>query len=444
MRLLLIAPASGLWRKVGKNRWFNGKTFRFSLLSLLSVAAETPSDVDVRILDEQIDDIPWNDHIDLVGITCMTALAPRAYEVAERFHEKGIPVVLGGMHPTFNPEEAQNHADAVVVGEAEPVWKRVLDDFQRGHLSGVYQHSGDFPLVQMKPLPRSLLNRSGYSTLQAVQATRGCSHRCNFCSVSALHQGCQRKRPVDEVVAEVRSLPRRFFMFVDDNLTDDPAYAQKLFEELIPLKKIWMTQSTLGLAENEPLLMAAAQAGCVGIFAGLETISEENLENSGKGFHKTSFYRDAITHLHSKGIGVEAGMVFGFDGDRPDVFRRTLDWLIMLQVDMIQTSIFTPLPGTPQFESKRERILDWNWGHYDFHHAVFQPRGMSQMALQAGHDWLTYEFYHPKRIAQRLANRLHWPRGIQTLPYAIALNMAYYGRVQRWGFRGWDPWENNN
>ncbi len=455
MRILLIAPSSGPWRLIGRYRLFNGRTFRFSLLSLLSVAAETPSWAQVRIVDEQLESIPWDADVDLVGITCMTALAPRAYEIAEVFRQRGIPVVLGGMHPSFQPEEALRHADAVVVGEAEGVWERVVEAAATGSLSGIYKASEPVDLANLKPLPRHLLRGPGYATMQAVQATRGCPHQCSFCSVSAFHGGRFRKRPVADVVAEVSELPERFFIFVDDNLTAEREYARELFEALIPLRKRWMTQSTLAIAEDTELVELASQAGCMGIFAGLETFSEGNLAAMEKSFNQASTYRERVAYLHSRGIGIEAGIVFGFDGDRPDVFSRTLNLLDDLRIDLVQVSIYTPLPvgstcpapgkdadSTPairHFESMRDRILDWNWSHYDFHHAVFQPKGMSTEALQAGHDWVTREFYLPWRIARRLAWRATWPHGIETLPYAAAMNLAYYGRVTRFGIRGWNP-----
>jgi hypothetical protein len=226
-----------------------------------------------------------------------------------------------------------------------------------------------------------------------------------------------------------------------------------------------MTQSTLAIAEDTELVDLAARAGCMGIFAGLETFSEGNLASVEKSFNRAGTYRERVAFLHSRGIGVEAGIVFGFDGDRPDVFGRTLELLDSLRIDLVQVSIYTPLPISPgvpaeagpdgqppqrtaaltpgarHFEAMRGRILDWNWSHYDFHHAVFQPKGMSAEALQAGHDWVTREFYRPWRIARRLAWRARWPRGIETLPYAAAMNLAYYGRVARFGIRGWNPAE---
>ena len=202
MKIMLIAPASGNWHRVGRRRIFNGKTFRFSLLSLLSVAAETPSYASVEIIDEQVDAIPWEAPIDLVGITSMTAAAARTYELAARFRARNIPVVLGGMHPTFCVQETLQHADAVVVGDAEGIWPQVVADARDGRLKGIYRNT-TFPDLQgLKQPPRHLLENKKYATVHAVQATRGCCNRCDFCAVSAFHQHTHRQRPVAEVIQE--------------------------------------------------------------------------------------------------------------------------------------------------------------------------------------------------------------------------------------------------
>jgi len=438
-RLLLIAPASGPWRGVGRGWLFNGRTFRFSLLSLLTVAAETPPGVEITIVDEQIEDVPWDAPIDVVGITCMTAAAPRAYEVAARFRARGIPVILGGMHPTLCSEEAIHFADAVVVGDAEGLWPQVLADAMAGQLRGIYRQPRPPVLAGLKRPPQQLLQRRRYATIQAVQATRGCPHGCKFCAVSAFHLQTQRRRPVEEVVREIAALPGRFFVFVDDNLTADRAYAAELFGALHRLRKRWITQSTLAMAEDEEFVRRTADAGCIGIFAGLETFSTANLGSVNKDCHCVDHYRKAIEVLHAHGIGVEAGIVLGFDQDGPDVFERTLKMLDDLGLDAVQFSIFTPLPGTPVFESMQERILDRNWAHYDFHHTVFAPQRMSPEALQAGHDWITREFYRPWRIVRRLIRCAARPRVWRVLPFSAAVNAAYYGRVVRWHIDGWNP-----
>ncbi len=439
MKILLIAPSSGKWRHVGKSRLFNGRTFRFSMLSLLSVAAETPRDTEIEIIDEQLEEIPFDAEIDLVGITCMTALSPRAYEIADRFRARGVPVVLGGMHPTFCPDEALQHADAVVAGEAEGVWPEVVEAARNRSLSGVYRAKSPADLSTLKTPPYHLLKSGKYATQYAASATRGCPHGCSFCAVSAFYGGQQQKRPIESVVHEVSAIPSRFFIFVDDNLTADREYARELFSKLTPLKKKWVTQSTLAIADDEEFVKAAAKAGCVGVFVGLETFNQCNLGGVAKDFNQVSHYRDAIRLLHRHGIGVEAGIVFGFDGDGPEVFRKTLKLLDEAEVDVIQASIRTPLPGTHEFKAMQSRIKDRDWSHYDFHHAVFQPKRMTAEMLQAGHDWLTREFYSPWRIAKRLARWAKYPCGWSTFLFSAILNMAYLGRVRSWGIRGWDP-----
>ncbi len=440
MKILFIAPASGKWRHVARNWPFNGKTFRFSMLSLLSVAAETPAGHEVRLIDEQVDSIPWHEDFDLVGITFMTALAPRAYEIADRFRERGIPVVTGGMHSTFLQEEALQHADAVVCGQAEGIWPKVLENAESGSMKGIYRNEQPPDLAKMNPIPNHLLPKSRYSTY-AVQATRGCPNRCSFCAVSAFHDHKQYRRPIDDVIREVVKIPSSHFIFVDDHLTADRFYAKELFQKLIPLKKKWITQSTLDIAEDTELVRFAAESGCIGLFVGLETFSDSNLESVEKNCNRNDRYRESIRILHAHGIGVEAGIVFGFDGDDASVFSTTLKMLDDLEIDAIQASIFTPLPGVKQFQTMQHRILDRNWAHYDFHHVVFDPRRMTAEALQAGHDWVTHEFYKPWRIARRLARHAKRPNGLQTMPFVAGINMAYYGRTRSWHIRGWNPEE---
>ena len=205
------------------------------------------------------------------------------------------------------------------------------------------------------------------------------------------------------------------------------------------LRKRWVTQSTLAIADDPDLVRMMAEAGCIGIFVGLETFSGDNLGAVNKTCHRVEQYREAIQLLHRHGITVEAGIVFGFDGDSPDVFRRTLTTLDDLEVDVIQVSIFTPLPGTPRAKLFADRIFDRDWENYDFHHAVFQPAQMSPRDLQAGHDWVTRQFYRPWRIVRRFWRHLRRPGAWASLVYLLALNAAYFGRTVRWRIRGWDP-----
>jgi radical SAM superfamily enzyme YgiQ (UPF0313 family) len=439
MNILLIAPASGYWHHVGRRKYFSGKTFRFSMLSLLAVAAESPPNVNIRIIDEQVDEIPWDDSFDLIGITCMTAAAPRAYEIADYFRKQSIPVVLGGMHPTFCPEEASRHADAIVLGEAEGIWSDVVTDVRNHCLKRIYSHTHLPALKGLKHPPRHFLTGKKYGTIHAVQATRGCPHQCDFCSVSAFHQATQRKRPIEEVIAEITSIPSRFFMFIDDNLTADKVYASQLFRALIPLRKRWVTQTTMAIADDLRLVHLAAKAGCVGVFVGIETFSEQNLKVVNKEFNRVEKYQEAIATLHSCGIGVEAGIVLGFDHDDSHVFQRTLKVMDELKIDAAQISIFTPLPGTPRFEAIKNRIIDFDWSNYDFHHAVFRPTNMSSDDLKDGHDWITSRFYSLRRIMLRAWRHIWRPKGLSTLLFFLSVNLAYYGRVRVWKIKGRNP-----
>jgi len=435
MKILLVSPASGKWKGISRRGPFNGKTFRFSMLSLLTVAALSPEDAEVAIVDEQVEDIPLDGAFDLVGITVMTAAAPRSYEIADHFRSRGIPVVLGGFHPTMNLDEALDHADAVVAGEAHGAWEALCRDLEKDSLQRVYRGRGG----ESPPLPRHLLDRKGYVTMSATYATVGCANRCRFCSITAFHGGKRRLREISVVVDEIASFEERFFIFVDDNLTQDGEYVRELLRRLAPLGKRWVTQASLDAADDESLLTLLRDAGCMGIFVGMETANGAALKAQEKGFNAPGRYRDAVRRIHRHGMFVEAGIMFGFDADGPEVFRETLSMLEDIGVDAIQASILTPLPGTPLFEQMRGRITDRNWGHYDYRHVVFSPRGMTARQLQDGADWVIRSFYSPRRILRRALRWLTMPRGARLLLYPLALNLAYYGRVKAFRIEGHDP-----
>jgi radical SAM superfamily enzyme YgiQ (UPF0313 family) len=437
MRILLIAPASGRWRGLGRKRLFNGKTFRFSMLSLLSVAALTPDGHDLTLVDEQIDDVPFDQRFDLVGITVMTATAPRAYELCRRFRDRSIPVVLGGFHPTFNAEEAGRHADAVVVGPAGAAWPRVLEDAAAGVLKPLYR--GD-PGVQVPfALPRHLLKRSRYVSVNTCTATLGCRNRCSFCSITAFYGGRRYQRDIGDIVAHLRSFDERFFLFVDDNLTQDRDYAIRLCRAIEPIGKKWATQASVEIADDPELLEWMRRAGCVGVFVGLESFSDAALCSQHKTLKSAQQYKDAVRAMHRHGIVVEAGLIFGFDGDGPDVFERTLAVLDDIGIDVMQASILTPLPGTALFEEMRGRIVDLDWSHYDYKWAVFEPAGMTRQDLMAGLEWINKRFYSPWRILRRLARWMTMPSGLGNFHVPLLLNVAYWGRQFRFHVRGYNP-----
>jgi radical SAM superfamily enzyme YgiQ (UPF0313 family) len=436
MEILLILPACGNWQDVGRRKLFGGKTFRFSMLPLLTVAGLTPDNHRITLVDEQIDKIPFDKCFDLVGINTMAATAPRAYEIASRFRSRAIPVVLGGVHATLNPEEAARHCTAVVVGPAYDAWERLLLDIEAGNLDRFYYGN---PHGRHPALPAHLLRKSRYLDIHATYATLGCRNRCGFCSVTAFYKGERYRRPLSDIRAELAAVRQKVVLFVDDNLTQDRDYCMELLAAITPLRKKWVTQASLEIADDPELLSAMAKAGCIGIFAGLETFSEEALWRHQKTIRLPGKYKESIRTLHDHGIFVEAGIVFGFDTDTKEVFRTTLKLLDEIGVDAIQPSVLTPLPGTPLYNEMQHRIVDRNLEHYDFKHAVFQPMHMSTDELEEGMRWVVREFYSFKRFLRRARGWVKSAQRLSDVLYPLIVNFAYRGRVRAFGIEGRDP-----
>jgi len=267
MNVLLIAPTI----VDEKRRGMQGKVFQLPPFSLAAVASATPDYVNVKIIDEAIEPIDYNYPADLVGITILTRFAPHAYEIADRFRNKGIKVVLGGLHPSALPEEAIQHADSVVIGEAEGIWNILIEDFEKNTSKKFYKNS-DFPnLRKIKSPRRDLFKKSRYLFTGMVQTGRGCPFNCNFCSVTKFFGGRFRTRPVECVIKEVRSLRTKFIGFSDDNIFGNRIYARKLFNALKYEGIIWMAQSSINIADDPELLHLAARSGCKGLSSGLQS-----------------------------------------------------------------------------------------------------------------------------------------------------------------------------
>jgi radical SAM superfamily enzyme YgiQ (UPF0313 family) len=438
MKILLVTPCIEKYLLEPGEKSKEVKVFRFSMLSVLTVAACTPKEHEVKIVDEHIDAVDFDDDADVVGISFMTAHAPRAYQLGEEFRKRGKTVVFGGFHPTFMTGEALQHCDAVVIGEAENTWPRVLLDVENNRLHRVYQSRQPVDLGTLQPVPRHLLSKNGYITINTVQASRGCNNACEFCSVSPFYGKRQRFRPVDKVVEELQSNPGKFVLFIDDNITGDVEYAKKLFRAMIPLRKKWISQASLKIADDGELVKLAASSGCCGLFVGLESINSRSLKEVEKGFNKTERYGEAIRKLQDAGIGIETGLIFGFDHDDVSVFERTLEFLLKHNIDAIQVSALTPLPGTRLYEKmeKEKRIIDRRWEHYDYRHVVFKPRGMSPEELQNGVDWIIGEFYSTANIARRVFNNLSKPNLFRNLFVTQPINIGYHRDARRWNIRG--------
>lgn len=398
MKVLLIQPAHP------SNVHLFGRVY-MSSLTLPVVAALTPPDVEVAILDENVTPLDLEQPANLVGITALTPNAPRAYAIADAFRARGIPVVLGGVHPTLVPDEAAQHADIVVLGEAEGVWPQVVRDVERGSWQRFYR--GEKPDLRGLPMPRwDLLDNRRYFPVPKMEASRGCPFNCTFCSTTAFFGRQMRYRPVEEVVAEIRTLDRRFsaVFITDNNIVGRPDYARELFQALIPERITWIGQASLTIAYDEELLDLAARSGCRALLIGFESLSPEGLAEANKKVNQILDYEEAIARIHRRGIAIIGCFVVGFDHDDASVFARTAEFIERTRIAIPQVTILTPFPGTALRERllAEGRIWDFDWSHYDATRVTFYPARMSPEELQEGYNRLVRRLYSYPAIVRRL------------------------------------------
>ncbi|HWI60926.1 MAG TPA: radical SAM protein [Symbiobacteriaceae bacterium] len=420
IRIVLVSPRGPLY-KHGTGIW--KKSMRYAPLTLTTLAALIPPEIDhtITLVDEGVQDVDLNIEADLIGISAITGSSPRSYELADHFRRRGIPVVLGGVHPTLMPDEAAAHADAVVVGYAEQTWPQLLRDFVAGRLQARYTQGPDHTLAGLPIARRDLLPRSQYTTMNSFEATRGCIHTCEFCVVPTAWGTTPYQRPVGEVVAEIRATGARRVVFLDLNLIADVAYAKELFTALIPLRLTWGGLATTMIAHDEELLDLAARSGCRGLLFGFESPSQAALKAIRKGFNTRADYHQVVKAVHDRNIAIFGCFVFGFDTDTKDSFAETVDLVQETCIDLPRYALMTPFPGTPLFHRLKEegRILTEDWSLYDAQHVVFQPASMTPDELWRGHEWAWKETYKFGSITRRLM-------GSRTQPLvAMATNLGY-------------------
>jgi radical SAM superfamily enzyme YgiQ (UPF0313 family) len=420
MRILLVTPENRFIKAFRRGQFNN-----FAQLTMPYLAGFVRPPHRVALVDEYNQAIDLDAPADLVGLTCNTPNARHVYALADAFRRRGRIVVLGGPHATLLPEEAAEHADAVVVGEAERTWPQVIDDAARGRLQPVYRDPDPPPLDGLPRARRDLVRGRGLLG-NTVIATRGCPHRCSYCNLRQIYHPALRFRPVEEVVAEVRSFRAPFFTFWDDQLFMDAGYALRLFAGLEGAGKRWAAMVTLASTRNERLLAAAARAGCSCLFLGLESFSPESLRLANKAFNVVESYEEGIARIHRHNITVQAGIVFGFDGDDESTFEATLRGATRVGIDGATVSILTPFPQTPIYEDLRlsGRLLTNDWSYYNGKTAVaFRPARMSAERLWEGYMWFRRHFFAPRCILERVRRS-----GVRRWQ-SIVLNLGYWRTV---------------
>lgn len=423
MKILFLSPGwpkGRLWGELG---------FKFPTLSLASLAAVTPQGWDVCFHDDAIRATDFDTDADLIALTAMTAQATRAYQLADAFRSRGKTVVMGGFHASNLPDEALQHVDSVVVGEGELAWPQLLADFQAGCLQRVYRAESLIDTTLIPPARREIFKGSGHLFTNTIQTTRGCPFDCEFCSVTAFYGRKYRKRPVEQVLAELQELRKAnsFVFFVDDNIVADRRYSLPLFEGMKGMGLKWLSHAPIDFAEDQELLKAAGESGCVGMFVGFESLNQESLAAMGKVTNKAASYKTYAQQFRDNGIGILGSFVMGCDGDTPAVFEQTLRFCEDARLEAAIFPILTPYPGTKvrQRLEAEGRIISNNWQDYDMEHVTFQPRGMTVKELQDGYDQACRSFYSWGSIYRRLF-KLH--RSVQVFG---PMNIGFRSAIRR-------------
>jgi radical SAM superfamily enzyme YgiQ (UPF0313 family) len=414
-RLTIIHPCIG--RAVGQTDYI--RTWQMESLPAAVLAGLTPPDVEVKFYDDRMERIPFDEPTDAVAITVETYTARRAYQIASEYRRRRVPVIMGGFHASLCPDEVAEYAEAVVVGEAEGLWPAVVDDLRHETLQKFYRRSaGRPPLAGLTP-DRRIFRGKRYLPVGLVEAGRGCHFKCDFCAVQTVFAASQTRRPVDEILAEVRRVSRtsRLLFFVDDNITSNLPQAKEFLRELAKLKVRWVSQSSINAAHDDEFLDLLARSGCMGVLIGFESLNPQTLKSMNKGFNLAHGGPPAaVAKLRAKRIRVYATFVFGYDEDTADTFPATVRFARESGFYIAAFNHLTPFPGTPLYRrlEAEGRLLYPKWwldGRYRYNRIPFQPRGMAPEQLQRACLDARRQFYSWPSILRRGADRVNRANG---------------------------------
>jgi radical SAM superfamily enzyme YgiQ (UPF0313 family) len=428
MRILLIGANA---RKMNDGRRWQETQVRaaYAPTTLTTLAALVPPelDADVTLIDEAVDLVPADFcGADLVGISAMTSDAQRAYQLADQARALMIPVVLGGYHPTFMPEEAGKHADAVVKGFAETAWPQLLRDFARGAMKPLYDSAWEEAFACGAWLPRrDLLQRKAYFTANTLETSRGCANRCSFCIVPPMHQNHFVLRQMERIRTDIDSMPAGPIALLDPNPLESSASAAKLLPTLAGRK--WFASASMKSASDRTWVRAARASGCRGLVIGFESLDANVLASAGKSFNDVRVYKETCKMLRDEGIAILGSFVFGFDEENKGVFERTAEFVQRNRLNLVLYSVYTPFPGTNAWTrlNAQGRFRTRDWSLYDGRHAVFAPKGMTVDELEQG----LYDAWNHTYSLRSIFTRVAGSRTMPLVSLAANLGFRYYRRT---------------
>jgi radical SAM superfamily enzyme YgiQ (UPF0313 family) len=411
MKILLIKPA-----------WFSHGIFINCHLSRvpplnLGILATLSDGHNVTIADDDVEDIPYSSEWDLVGISVATSTAIDAYNIADKFRNLGTKVILGGVHPSILPQEALNHADSVLIGEAEKMWLMVLSDFPR--LKSIYEETGPVDMDEV-PEPRRDLFHSSYISAP-VQMTRGCVYKCDYCYLQNVSWKTYRKRSAEKVAKEISQIKQKFLFVIDDNLFVDMDYVLDVAQRIQPFKKFWVAQAPISVGKDRNIVKKLSSSGLCGVSLGIDSVIKDSLNSVSKLQNELEDVKQVVKNLHDHGIAVSSFFVFGFEHDGLDIFNKSIELIHEMNIDSGVFFVLTPYPGTDLFKrlDQEKRILTKDWSKYNWMHSVFIPKNISSEELETGtlsmyrmtRDKKLTHFYNMLPIAFRLmlrSPRLAW------------------------------------
>ncbi|GAK53239.1 BchE/P-methylase family protein [Candidatus Moduliflexus flocculans] len=428
MNILLILPYDRVYRYQG----LISRIAPYMPLTLMTLAALVPEELhaEIELVDEGVQP-PCNGQkrYDVVGITCLTSSAPRAYELAKFWREHGAFVVLGGAHVSMMSEEAARHADAIVVGPGETSWPQLLRDWRSGTPQKIY--AAEYPEQLSSPFPKRNLQRKHAHFLAAppVLVNRGCQNTCHYCSIPALYNRISVNRPIDEVIEDIKRLKAKNILLFASTLSADKAYASELFEALIPLRIKWSSADTIDVAEDRAYLDLMVRSGCEGLLIGFESFGQQSLNTVGKRCNQVQRYRESVQTLHQYGLTVLGCFMLGFDHDTPDMLYQMPQLVDNIGVDVARYAIVTPFPGTPLFRRLKQegRIFTEDWSWYDSGHVVFRPQHMLPETLQQAY----YDIWRATYRLPRVLTRVYTAASHRGMILAAGLGIRLYANKLR-------------